>query len=252
MLSFLRGFGAVTLILLIVGVLGSLSIRSFGLLLEPGMRWLVERWQERRDIREFTRSDRLGSMEAEALDAGKSVEEVAHMQVEHDRRYLRNAVRWIADWLPNKRAYARHRKRNFWLEPKWEGKVIGWVAGEVINRVRSSRRTESLQEMRLRLSQDYQLRQLILALEKELESNPSGPFIGDEDSKVLERLDEIVSETEFRLASMPALSILLVSMGIALVALDANFHTAKHACIWLVTVKTGRYAPTGTRMAVRW
>lgn len=44
-LTSLQGLGVATLLLVVVGVAGSVSTRASKLLLEPAMRWLVARWQ---------------------------------------------------------------------------------------------------------------------------------------------------------------------------------------------------------------
>ena len=209
-LTSLQGFGVATLLLVVVGVAGSVSTRASKLLLEPAMRWLVARWQERCAVRKHMRSSRWSP-----FDVGGSEWAIADAQVTHDRRFITNTIRWLRDWVPGKDAYVAHHAANFWLEPRWGKKVVVWAAHEVYGQVDQDRSQESFDTMRSRLAQDNELRQLMISLERELERNPSAPFVGEESSNVLERLTSAISENEYRLAVMPALAAVLTSIALA-------------------------------------
>lgn len=161
-LALLQGFGVMTLLLLAVGVAGSTSTHMSKLIVEPGMRWLAVRWQERCAVRKHKRSK---------------------------------------------------RSRLYDVRSEWGRKVIGWTAMEV--HANLYRGQEPFETMRKRLARDSSLSQLVVALERELEKNPSAPFIGEDCSNIFERLNAMTSENEYRLAVMPALAALLVSIGLA-------------------------------------
>ena len=205
----LRGLGIATFLLLIAGLAGSVSTRASTLLFEPGMRRVVERWQERCAVRAHMRSNRWSD-----LEVGGSEYSLADAQVTRDRRFVSNAKYWLLDWKPGKAAYVEYHAANFWLEPKWSRRVIGWAAEEIYGVIRPSQRSESFEQMRNRLSQDGDLRHLVVSLERELERTPSAPFVGKDSTDVVERLNTVMSENEYRLAVMPALAALLVSMGL--------------------------------------
>ena len=209
-LTSLPGFGIATVFLLLTGVAGSVSTRVSRLLFEPGMRGIVTRWQERCAVRRHMRSNRWS-----AFDVGGSEYNIADAQVTHDRRFVSNAINWLIDWKPGKSAYVEYHVVNFWLEPKWGGRVIGWAAEEVYRKVHGDQRQVPFEDMRSRLARNDNLRHLVVSLERELERNPSAPFIGEDDTNVLERLTAVISENEYRLAVMPALAALFVSIGLA-------------------------------------
>lgn len=207
----LQGIGVATLLILCVGVMGSVSTRVSSLLLEPPMRWLVVRWQERCAVRKHLRSNRRND-----LDVGGNESEIAYELVKRRRRFCRNAIEWVRDWVPGKSVYVAYHTENFWLEPKWDRKIVGWVAGQIVPRLRSDRSTEPLREMRRRLSGEHELKSLIIDLEQDLERSPSSPFIGDDNKGLVERLDAVSSENDYRIAVMPALLLLLASIGLTL------------------------------------
>lgn len=209
-LTQLHGFGVATLLLMAVGVAGSVSIRASKLLLEPPMRWFVARWQERCAVRKHLRSSRWSP-----FDGGGSEWDIADAQVTRDRKFITNSVRWIRDWKPGKGAYTEYHTINFWLEPRWGKSVITWAANKVYSQVHLDKHRESLNAMRRRLAQDNELHQLVVSLEHELERNPSGPFVGEESPNILERLTAATSENEYRLAVMPALTAILMSIAVA-------------------------------------
>ena len=209
-LTSLQGFGVAALLLVGVGVAGSVSTRMSKLLLEPVMRWPVARCQERSAVRKHMRSSRRNPVEV-----GDSEWEVIDSQVIHDRRFVANMFRWIRDWIPGKDAYTAYHVANFWLEPKWGKKVVVWAAHNVYSQVDQDRIQESFDTMRSRLARDSELRQLVVSLERELERNPSAPFVDEESSSVLERITSAISENDYRLAVMPALAALFTSIALA-------------------------------------
>lgn len=150
-----------------------------------------------------------------AFDVGGSEYNIADAQVTRDRRYFSNAIRWLLDWKPGKNAYVEYHVANFWLRPKWGSRVIGWAAEEVYSAILPNRSSESFEHMRDRLARDNDLRRLVVSLERELEENPSAPFIGESGTSVFEHLNAVVSENEYRLAVMPAVAALLFSVGLS-------------------------------------
>jgi len=42
------------------------------------------------------------------------IEDVAVDIVAEQRRFLRNAWRWLSDWIPGRKAYVDYHKSNFW------------------------------------------------------------------------------------------------------------------------------------------
>ncbi len=149
------------------------------------------------------------------FEMGGTQSDIAQELVRRRHRYIRNAIEWIRDWMPGRSAYVSYHTENFWLEPKWDRKVVGWVTGQVVPKLRWDRDTEPLQEMRRRLSSESELRSLIIDLEQDLERSPSSPFMAEDAKGLVERLDAASSENEYRIAVMPALIILLASIGIA-------------------------------------
>lgn len=208
-LTSLQGFGLATVLLLIVGIAGSASTRASRLLLEPGMRFAVERWQERCAVRKYKRSQRWSN-----LEIGGSEYEIVDAHVTHDRQFIKKAIRWLLDWIPSKATYVEYHMVNFWLEPKWGRRAIGWATQEVYDAVPSRRRTVSFESLRTRLAQDSELRNLVMSLEKELEGNPLAPFVSEDCTTEREHLNAIIGENEYRLAVMPALTAVLVSIGL--------------------------------------
>lgn len=206
----LQTVGLGMLLLLVVGVAGSLATRTARLLLDPPMRWFVASWQERRDVRENLRRNRPGS-----FDIGGSDAEFAELLEAERRQYVRNAIAWLLDWFPGRDAYIKYTRKNLWLKPRWDRKILGWVAGEVYNNLRLDKRLETPAEMRRRLRKDNSLQSAILSLEGELERNPAAPFTGDQESDLVTRLETLGSENDYRLAVMPSLIFLLVSIGIS-------------------------------------
>ena len=204
----LQGFGIATLFLLIVGLAGSISIRTSRLLLEPGVRFAAERWQERCAVRKYKRSLRRLD-----LEVGNSVHELANADVTHDRQFITNAMYWLLDWKPGKATYIDYHVANFWLKPKWGQRIIGWTTQEVYSHFIQIDRLESFDHMRDRFVKDNELSELVVSLEGELETNPSAPFVGENSTNEREHLDAIMSENRYRVTVMPALTALLVSIG---------------------------------------
>ena len=210
LLGSLQTAGLGMLLLLVIGIAGSLATRTSRLLLDPPVRWFVASRQERRDVREHMRRNRPGPFEI-----GGSDTEIAELLEIERRHYVRNSIAWLLDWFPRRDAYVGYTRRNLWLKPKWDRKIIGWVAGEVYQNLRVDKRSETPAEMRRRLRKDNSLRSAILSLEGELERNPSAPFTGEQEADLVTRLDTLSIENEYRLAAMPALTFLLVSIGIS-------------------------------------
>ena len=208
--SSLQTVGLGMLLLLVVGVAGSLATRTSRLLLDPPMRWFVASWQERKDVREHLRRNRPGPFEI-----GGSEAEFAELLEAERRQYVRNTIVWLLDWFPRRDAYIKYTRKNLWLKPKWDRKILGWIAGEVYNNLHHDKRLETPAELRRRLRKDNSLQSAILSLEGELERNPAAPFTGDQESDLVTRLDTLSSENEYRLAVMPSLIFLLVGIGIS-------------------------------------
>ena len=163
-LTSLPGFGIATMLLLLTGMAGSVSTRVSRLLFEPGMRWVVARWQECCAVRRHMRSNRWS-----VFDVGGSEYNIADAQVTYDRRFVSNAINWLIDWKPGRGAYVEYHVANFWLEPKWGGRVIGCAAEEVYSKVHRDQRQVPFEDMRSRLARDNNLRHLVVSLESELE-----------------------------------------------------------------------------------
>ena len=208
-LTSLQGFGLATVLLLIVGIAGSASTRASRLLLEPPMRFIVERWQERCAVRRYKRSQRLSN-----LAIGGSEYDIVDAHVTHDRQFIRNAIQWLLDWKPGKVAYKEYHVATFWLEPKWGRRAIGWATQEVYDAIAPNRRAESFERLRNRLAQDSELRNLVVSLEEQLEGNPLAPFVSEDCTNEREHLNAIIGENEYRLAVMPAFIAVLVSIGL--------------------------------------
>lgn len=204
----LQTVGLGMILLLIIGVAGNLITRTARLLIDPIMRWFVESWKERRDVRTHMQRTRVGP-----FDVGGSEAEIAELLEAERRQYVRNTLRWLRDWFPDEKAYVAYTTRNLWLTPKWDRKIVGWVASEVHQQLNLNKRSETPASMRRRLRKNSSLQSAMLSLERELEQNPSAPFMG-EDYALVSKIDELRSENEYRLAVMPALTILLISIGI--------------------------------------
>jgi len=91
---------------------------------------------------------------------------------------------------------------------------MGWVAGVIIDISPSIHLEESRSRLRQRLSEEGELQHLIINLEKEIERNPSAPFVENNGSTFVDRLDALVGENEYRAAVTPPLLLLLISVGI--------------------------------------
>lgn len=205
-LGSLQGVGTGTFILFVIGMVGTVAIRASGLLLEPPMKWFVERWQERCAVRAHYRMKRREFSRQEEGFPGMVVEFVAEQ-----RKFLRNSWRWLVDWFPGREAYIDYNIDNFWVRPKWDKEVIGWVSGVVVRTVNLA---TSQRDLKRHLSQDSELRSLVINLEKEIERNPSAPFVENNGSSFVDRLDASKSENEYRTAVTPPLLALVISVGI--------------------------------------
>ncbi len=204
-LGSLQGIGTGTFILFVVGITGTVSIRVSGLLLEPPMRWFVERWQERSAVRAHYRMNRYLAARPE----GNFVEVVVDA-VDEQRKFLRNSWRWLFDWFPGRDAYIAYTRDNFWVRPKWDKEVIGW-ASNVIADIEDLPGSQG--DLKKMLAQDSELQSLIIDLESEIERNPSAPFVENNSSAFVDRLDALRAESEYRAAVIPPLLLLLISVG---------------------------------------
>lgn len=110
--------------------------------------------------------------------------------------------------------YRRGGLRGF-REPKWSQRIFGWVTKEVFAGLAPDYPVETLVDMRHRLSNDVNLKRLALDLEHELRRNPSAPFVVDSRGSWAERLDARQYEDDFRVAVVPALMTLVVSVGLS-------------------------------------
>ena len=209
LISSLEGVALGTVLLLVIGILGSISTRASKLLLEPIMREIVERWQERRDVRRYVRS-RFGS----PFNVGGPPEDIAAEIVRRKRRPLESSCRWLREWLPGKNAYIDYHTDNFWVEPKWDRKIVPWVSGQILAALGNYYPKKSLVELQRELKTNPDLRTLIVSLERELERNPSGAFVGSQGKGFLERLEAVSSENEYRVAVTPALMLFIIGISL--------------------------------------
>ena len=120
-------------------------------------------------------------------------------------------------WLLSKWTRIRYRQgdRTRFREPRWSRRIFGWVTKEVFAGLEPNYPIEKLTDMRSRLMSDSELHGLALDLENELRRNPSAPFVGDSRGSFAERLDARQYEDDFRVAVVPALMILIASVGIS-------------------------------------
>ena len=100
-------------------------------------------------------------------------------------------------------------------KPQWPERILAWVTMEVFAGLAPDYPTETFIDMRNRLSDDGELRRLSLDFERDLHRNPSAPFIGDSRGSFAERLDARQYEDDFRVAVVPALMILIISLGVS-------------------------------------
>ena len=119
--------------------------------------------------------------------------------------------------LSKGRATMDYRRRSLHglREPKWTRRIFGWITKEVFAELAPDYPVETSTDMRYRLSNDADLKRLALELEHELQRNPSAPFVVDHRGSWAERLDARQYEDDFRVAVVPALMTLVVSVGIS-------------------------------------
>lgn len=111
----------------------------------------------------------------------------------------------------------RYRKeiRTYYREPQWPERISAWATMEIFSEFAPDRPTETFWEMRSRISRDPEFRRLSRDLERDLRGNPSAPFIGDDQAGLVQRLDALQFEDDFRVAVVPALMALIVSVGVS-------------------------------------
>ena len=121
----------------------------------------------------------------------------------------------VMRWLLSKWTWIRYRREGHsrFREPRWSRRIFGWVTKEVFAGLEPDYPVEKLSDMRSRLLSDSELRRLALDLENELRRSPSAPFVGDSRGSFAERLDARQYEDDFRVAVIPALITLVVSIG---------------------------------------
>ena len=210
----LSALGTASLLLLTIGVVGSISIRVSGMLLEPAARWWLSRWNLRVEVRSYQRENRW----AYSINAN-SLEDAAYEEVEHESRHFRNAYYWLLDWFPSREARTRYRAENFWLEPKWIDRVLPWLARQINEAVeaRNERRipTESLAALERRLSENEEVKALVLALEHEIERDPTVCTESPQETRSTADIGTLIAENDFRIAVSPPLATLGLSIGLA-------------------------------------
>ena len=123
----------------------------------------------------------------------------------------------VMRWLLSKWTVIRYHRegRARFREPRWSRRLFGWVAREVFAGLEPDYPVEKFADMRSRLLGDPELRRLALDLENELRRNPSAPFVVESRGSFAERLDARQYEDDFRVAVVPALLTLIVSVGIS-------------------------------------
>ena len=205
----LEGVGLGTLVLLTIGITGSIFTRASRLFLEPVMREIVERWQERCKVRRFVRST-WGS----PFEVGGSPADIAAEIVRRRRNPLESSYRWLREWFPGKNAYIEYHAEHFWMEPKWDRKIVAWVSGQILSELGSYRPKKPLPQLQQKLRSNQDLRGLIISFESELERDPTGAFVGSQSNDFVERLETVSVENEYRVAVTPASMLLIIGIGI--------------------------------------
>ena len=209
-------FGTVSLLLLATGVAGSISIRFFSMLLEPIIRWWLSRWHFRSEVRTYLRQERRNQ---DIFEQGGGEADFAHAVVEHESRHFANGLRWVMDWFPDRRERMDYLAKNFWLTPKQSDQVLPWMVSTINKAVDEIDRglipKESMREMRQRLSDDSELHNLILILEREAERDPVACVASTREKELIVEINSLIGESDFRVAISPPLAVLGLSVGIA-------------------------------------
>lgn len=147
-------------------------------------------------------------------EVGGSPADVAAEYVRRRRSPLESSYRWLQEWFPGRRTEIEYHTEHMWLEPKWDRKIVAWVSGQILSELGNYRPKKPLVQLQRELRTNEDLRTLIVSLENELARNPAGAFIGSDSLGIVERLEAVSVENEYRIAVAPALMLLILSIGI--------------------------------------
>lgn len=202
------GLGLTAVVLLTVGIAGTIYIGLSSLILEPILWWLVQRWHTRCEVRQHLISSRFGPEHFQ-----KNEDELA-LEISEERRFsLPKVGRWIADWFPSRTAFRQYYRDNVWKKPKWEWKIVNWASQILLNNTNLQLRSTTLNQLRVTLAENTDLRQLSFLLEEELEADPAAAFVSADSEHILRRVDAALMENNYRVAVAPALLFLTGSVA---------------------------------------
>ena len=211
----LAGIGTASLLLLVIGVVGSVSIKLFSMLLEPIAHWWLDRWKQRVEVRNDVRQKRRKTL----FDMGGNEPEFAQEMVKRQSQHLANAWHSVLDWFPSRKSREDYLAENFWLTPKWSDQILPWIVRNINDTVEGVYKgrfpKESMTDLQRRLSKIQELRDLILALEHEVERDPAACIASAQERELLIEVNSLIGENDFRVAISPPLAVLGLSIGTA-------------------------------------
>ena len=212
----LAGIGTASLLLLVIGVVGSVSIKIFSMLLEPTVRWWLDRWNDRVEVRKDVQRKR----ENPLFEHAANVQELAQESVRRESRHLTNAWHSVLDWFPSRKSREDYLTENFWLTPKWTEQILPWVIHNINETVDDDPRghavyRQPIEHFQNRLSKNNDLSHLMLALERAVERDPAACIASAQEKEIVLEINSLIGENDFRIAISPPLAVLGLSIGIA-------------------------------------
>ena len=210
----LAGIGTASLLLLVIGVVGSVSIKLFSMLLEPIAHWWLDRWKQRVEVRNDVGQKRRKTL----FDMGGNEPEFAQEMVKRQSQHLTNAWHCVSDWFPSQKQREDYLADNFFVTPKWSDQMLPWVVHNINETLDDAPRghtvsRERVAHLQARLSNNNELSHLMLALEREVERDPAACIASAQEKEIALEINSLIGENDFRIAISPPLAVLGLSIG---------------------------------------